>query len=390
MSKRIELPIGLNTSDVAKGAKTAERALEDLDDTVEDTGKGGAKDLERIEDELKDVQKQSERASRSMDDIGTVGKGGLDKIKGGAQEVSQEIGQNLGEAVSSFSGDLSDLGQVGQDTLGGLAATLAGAGPAGLVGAAGLAAAAIGVGGVVGAMREAEEAQERLEQAASDWADAFIEAGGRIVSGAHIVAEANAIATDPERYKVAKQNAEDWGVHVSTAMYAMAGDVTALEIAQTSLNEREREWNGILTEYEERMRSSAGAAEPMTREQQELEETVKRGAAAMDEQKEAMRLGMQQFDDAARGLYEYTMRVGEATGETDDFGNAVYALPDGKKVVVDAETSTAHSNLDALENRTLQSTIKVNVDSSAWDKWQPNPKTGKIAPAIQHYRMPME
>ena len=53
MTKRIGIDMGLDASGVAKGAKDAERALEKLEDAVGDTGKGGAKDLEQLEDGLR-------------------------------------------------------------------------------------------------------------------------------------------------------------------------------------------------------------------------------------------------------------------------------------------------------------------------------------------------
>src|SRR5690606_511345 len=154
----------------------------------------------------------------------------LGKVKDGAQEVTQELGQNLGEAVSSVRGDLSDLGQVGQDTLGGLAATLAGTGPGGIVAAAALAAGAVGLGLVTAELENAEEQSRKHRAAAAGWPSKFVESGQKIVTAAQTVAEVNSTAADPERYEEARQNAKDWGVDTSTAMLAMAGDGAALGI----------------------------------------------------------------------------------------------------------------------------------------------------------------
>ena len=83
----------------------------------------------------------------------------------------------------------------------------------------------------------------------------------------------------------------------------------------------------------------------------------------------------------AKAMGRYAKEVGTATGETDDLGNAIYELPDGKQVVIDAKTDQAYEDIDAIEKKKLSdksTTVKVHVDDSNWRYWQPNPKTGQI------------
>ncbi|MDJ1115385.1 hypothetical protein [Microbacterium dauci] len=383
-----EIGIAANTREFDEGIRSgvvkplgdAEEAFTDLATAAGRASQDGARSLDKLEDELRDVQKASKRADDSMRDLGDGGKRGFDRVKGGASELSQEMGQNLGEAVSSFRGDMSDLGQVGQDTLGGLAATLAGAGPAGLVGAAALAAGAVGLGAVTASLQEADEKQQALAESAAEWASAYQESAGKIVSASHVVAEVQDIATNEERYKQAKQNATDWGTDVATAMRAMAGDATALEVATSSLNDKQREWGEVLRE------TSTGSGmsydkSTMTAEQRELGQEIARGTEALGLQSEAMRLGKEQAENASRALYDYATSAGTATDKTDDLGNTIYKLPDGKEIVIDADAKTAHEDLDALEQRELAEktvTVRTVVDDSDWRNYTPAAKNGTI------------
>lgn len=373
--------MGLNASDVAKGAQDAEKSFKKLEDALEDAGTGGARDVDKLEDALKGAQRQAERTEKSVKDIGDGGRAGFDKVKGGAHELQQEIGQNLGETVSSFRGDLSDLGQVGQDTLGGLAATVAGMGPAGLLGAFALAGGALGLGAVTAGIQDAEEKQRALNESAAEWADKYIEGASRIVDASSVVAEMTAIATDPDKYKQAGQNAEDWGVTVADAMRAMAGDATALEVVQRSLNDRSAEFAQI-------MKDNTGidgfykGTHDTTAQLHDMNESITRGTDALNAQTGAMAAGQAQADNFAAGLYAYAMQVGVATDQTDALGNKIYTLPDGKEIVVNAQTKQAYQDLDAVERRQLAGKevgVRVRVDYSEWDDWYPPMKEGYVS-----------
>lgn len=64
-------------------------------------------------------------------------------------------------------------------------------------------------------------------------------------------------------------------------------------------------------------------------------------------------------------IYQCALSVGEATGATDDLGNAIYRLPDGKEGVVDANTKTASENLDVIEQRQIaDKTVRLRVDET--------------------------
>lgn len=82
---------------------------------------------------------------------------------------------------------------------------------------------------------------------------------------------------------------------------------------------------------------------------------------------------------AAKLTYEYATSVGEATDRTDDLGNKIYALPDGKEIVVDANTKTAYEDIDAIEKRRIaDKTVRLIPDDSAIRNWQVPQKVGYV------------
>lgn len=368
-----------------KGDKT-ERALEGIersaDDVTDALGEAGRK-MERTFGEM--VQ-DAKKADKAVANVGDSGGKSFDKIKAGADEVRSEGFSNLSEAVSSFRGDIEDLGQVGQDTLGGLASAVAGTGPGGLVGALALAAGAAGLGLVTAGLEEAKRKQEENNQAAADWASAYMDSAGRIVSSASVVAGVQDIATDPERYKKATESARDWGVDVSTAMAAMAGDTTALAQATEGLARREQEWNAAMKESTATAMGGLEIHKKATEAEEGLADSVLRGRESLNQQTEAMRRGADQAQNAATALHTYATRVGHATGETDKLGNKILLLPDGKEIVVDAKTKTAYVDLETFERRKLSDKsigVKVRVDTSDWDNWTPKRKQSSVVYGTQ-------
>ena len=72
---------------------------------------------------------------------------------------------------------------------------------------------------------------------------------------------------------------------------------------------------------------------------------------------------------------------GEATGKIDDLGNAIYRMPDGKEVVVNAQTQKAYEDIDALEERQIaDKTVWVNyrVDDREVQYYEPPTKRGTV------------
>ncbi|MDZ5145333.1 hypothetical protein [Microbacterium testaceum] len=375
LSKELD-KVADSLDDLASEAQSSGSKVERELDGVGDSAKGAARDIdsagEKVERTFKDIVDDAKRADKAVGDVGDNGGKNLGKIKDSAQEVQQEFGQNMAESVSSFRGDLQDLGQVGQDTLGGLAGTVAGMGPAGLAGAFALAAGAVGLGALTAAQDEAKEKQEALNEAAAKFAEGYINGINGAIDASQVFAEINAINTDAERYKKAGENAKNWGVDVSTAIRAMAGDSTALGTIDAALDKQE----AAMKRNAEGADNYAQNIEQATTGQSSANNTYLAGRDALNELTGAMELGREQAANAQRALYDYAQTVGQATGETDDLGNAIVKLPGGKEIVMNANTRQANENVDAFENN-LNSvpdktvTARVQLDDGAIRTYRP-------------------
>lgn len=368
-SKRFEVDMGLNATQFARGAKDAEGALDKLAAALNEVGEDGKRDAGEVESALEDLFRQAQRTERAVDDMGAVGGRGLGKLKESATEVQQEIGQNLGEAVSSFRGDLSDLAQVGQDTLGGLAATMAGTGPAGIAGAALLAAGAIGAGGIAAALEQAEERRRVLAERANDLAQAYIDAGSGVLDALTQVDRFVEVLTDPEMRKEAEGLAKLVGDDLPLAARVLAGDEEALADARTHQTALMKD------------QSIAGVA-------------LKN---ALDEQTQVQR---QAKETAALVTDEYLRQINAAQGvtqEVDALGNSVYTLPDGKQIMIDAATGQASADvsrfkgdLDGVAEKVIQPVIRPRIDTSEWDGWEPQLKRGYVDATVLRNGMSLQ
>ncbi len=352
--------------------------LEDAEKALDDLGK--SKGPEQLEREMRDAQKATERLADETEDtaraierefrdsyrkVGDSAEDGMGRVKVSAQEVQQEIGQNLGEAVSSIRGDLGDLAQVGQDTLGGLAATLAGSGPGGLVGAAGLAAGATGLGLVAAAFDANRDRVQENEQAVADWADAYIEAGDKALSAGVTAAKFQQIITDPEKFKEAEKNAQLWGVSVETAVAAMSGNEGAIRDVTASV----QDMNAALDDAASKEGldlDPAGKLAAQTGLANAASDALAKLTGEMDSGRERAALLNRYYEDLINS-------TAGATKEVDELGNELYSLPDGTQVMVDAETRQATQNVDKFKGdldgvqEVVTSTVRFTADTSAWD-----------------------
>ncbi|MFN3948011.1 hypothetical protein [Microbacterium sp.] len=355
--------------------------FEDVGDTAERAGRDGERGIDRLEDALRDARRQSERLDDSLDDVGSNGGRGMDRVRAASQEVTQEIGSNLGEAVSSIRGDLSDLGQVGQDSLGGLAATVAGMGPGGLAGAFALAAGAVGLGLLTAGLQEAEERQERLKEQAAEWAQAYVDAGSSVLTTSQIVEQGQKLLV--ERGDEVRENAKLWGVEVATAAAAMAGSQTAIDQVSDSLGRQE-----------EALKANASGAdnyaqniEAATTGQSEANNSLIEGRKAFDDLTGAMQLGRDTAGFVSQMMIDVARNTVGATETVDEFGDTVITLPDGKQVYIDAETGQATQDVEAIDQkiygvRDKTAVVRVNVDDSAWRNWVPGAKIGRVHTAV--------
>jgi hypothetical protein len=314
-----------------KGPEKLEQSLNDTQTATEQLGR-------ETRDVARDIERQFRESYRGVQQASNAGIGGA---RESVHEFKQEALQNFSEVTSSFDGSMSSIQDLAQGTLGGLASGIAG--PIGL--AAGAGAAAIGlIGAAVQGLGEKTQADQAK---VAEWAQSYIDAGGTILTSAQSTAKALDIITDPERFKEAETNAENWGVTTATAIAAMTGQQWAIDAATASVDK--------LTEANKARFDSAvassngdnimGAAIMATTNEAE------RGAASLQKLKEEMKRGVETADVYSQYLTELAQNTAGATSKIDKFGDSIYSLPDGTKVYIDAETGQATSDLDAIEKQ---------------------------------------
>lgn len=320
-------------------AKQAERAVEGIGDEFRETGRDGDAAASKLEDSLRDVQRQAERTA---DDVGDVGGKGFGKMSDSAKEVTQELGQNFGEAVSSIRDNLGDLGQVGQDTLGGLAATLAGGGPAGLLGAAALGAGAVGLGLVTAELQKQQQEADRMRERISAAYQGAAEDGRRFIDTQTIIADGMDLIFNPERaeeYKRVLEDATQLGLDRSTVIAANTGDLDAQRVVQEQINRLlgdSNSYEATGTTNKKTLKSDVADIRDRWKEVvQTTEEYADKTVSATDYTSEML---MKLIDSA-----------GTAQEEVDELGNRLLTLPDGQQVVIDAETGQATQNLEKFK-----------------------------------------
>lgn len=306
-SGRIVIPVGLETSGVAKGAKDAEKSLKDLEDAVSDTGKEGARDLDKLEDELKDVQRQSKKTEKSVDDIGDGAKKGFGNAKGASGEFKDEALANFSEVTSSFDGSMQSIGDLAQGTLGGVAANIPGIGVA-----AGVAAAGIGL-----ITSEMVAAQEKSEQIKQNIIDDFLELGDALDKEA-VDARVRDILGTKETMAQAKLLADVLDITVGEAALAMAGDfesagktaeevIAGIDAAGGDVDLKVwQELQNTIDSTTEGMEAGKQAAEAQAEAQRRTAATTKQAQA---EQRDAVAKTKAQLEAMARGNYTARLNV---------------------------------------------------------------------------------
>ena len=339
------------------------------------------RDVERAEDAIDDMADQADDARQAVARIGDAGQSagregaaGMDRMRVTSAEVGQEIRQNLGEGIANAArGDFAALGDTIGDTLGGAVAGMGGLGAAGVA-----AAGAVGLGAIVAVFQAMQAEAEATEQRVSDMYNDMLESGQAFLSADFIQKSLGEIGDDTGKYNQALQIAKDLNVEINDVVRAMAGDTIALTgIIEDQNSKRQTEVDAIndsnLSLDDKAIKLDAINAKYGT--QNDVFNDIigaQDSAAARFETINAAQ---------SQALYDLAIATGTATGAVDDLGNAIYVLPDGKEVVVDAATQEAHVDLDAVENKRLGNkyvSVKVGVDDSAYVNWQPRAKFATV------------
>ena len=349
MPKGIDLSIAADTrsamSAINRGLIDPLEDVSELLEKVGDDGKEAGKDLERgmrdaqrrtddAADEIRKLRDELNKTGRAGKSSGDDIDAGLGRVKHSAEEAGDELRQNLGETFSSFRGDLEDLPQIAQDVFGGLAGSVDS-----MVGSLALAGGAAGVGLLIAGFQAIQEQEQQRKERVGEWVQAYIDGLSTMTDAVANFASVEEIYTDGDRYAQAKKNAEDWGVSVSTAVNAMAGDAASLAVV-----------NDTLTASEQRVAEAVdnlkgGRLAGLNKDMRDLRQSTIDGRSSFEaltgEMDEAKAIAAQYSDS----LISIAQNAESAQVSVDELGNTVYELPDGQQIMIDAETGQATADL---------------------------------------------
>jgi hypothetical protein len=317
MATPIKLRVDVDMAKVVSEAKKSGDAVDDMAGSFEDAS-----------DASKDFARNAESA-------GTKAGAGVGAVGDAADAASGSFDGLGGAASAALEGDVGGAAQSALGAVSGLAGNIPGIGTA-LSAAAAIGTAAIGF--ITGAFDKAKQASDAARDSAYNYG-VVVDATGKSADIAGRIAE---ITKSTEDLKNVQDIATISGWRQVDVIKAMAtGDgLPALYKA-----------------FEDGANSTTIASKRALELEQSLQGAQSGFAAAASA-----------ADLNARALYDLTTAAGTATGEVDDLGNAVYQLPDGKQVVVNADTQKAYSDIDAFEKKQVSDksmTVKANVDDSS-------------------------
>jgi hypothetical protein len=388
VSARIEIPIALETTGIARGAKDGEKALKDLEKAVDKTGKG-SKDIDKVEKSLDKIEKSARDGKREVDQLGDTtkdtgrdGSRSIDKIEeelrqtqtaaGGAEDaiggvgdagekaglkVTRAMGTDIRQGINSV-GDLME-GRVAGAMSNLMNATTSIGQSLPLVGIGIAAAAGIAAPILSNWQAEQDEMNARVQRMKEYYADAWqsaAEAGRDYLDTATVVGEMNDLIFNPDREKERNQIYEDGtklGIDRATMLRAAAGDQEALNvvIGQSAelYGDAAREAGKATEGIGDSLSAQEIEAENLMYTLQQVNDRWKDYGAINDENK-------QKAADAADMTSKYWLdqvaAADSATRAVDDFGNVLITLPDGVEVLIDAETGKASSDVSKFKTDT--------------------------------------
>ncbi|QEA29708.1 hypothetical protein FGL91_14815 [Microbacterium sp. CBA3102] len=301
---------------VIKPLEKAEDALEDLADAADDAGRDSSRSVERLEDALKDAQRETKDLGDKAGDAGDKARRGMERAEDGVKDFKEEAQQSARETAASFDGSFESIADLAQEVA---ANAFSGFGPAGA--AAGIAVAA-GLGVAVDQFNKIDEASKEALQSAFDFAYGI----GAAFDAADKLRAVEEWTSDQEKFKQVLDLTVGSG-------WDQVDVIDALVEGGDKLDQLTRAW------------ADNGAASGLTiGRQQELDAVLPSVARGLEQ-------GATAANAQAEYLYKLSQEAGTATGEVDALGNKIVALPGDVEVSVNADTQTATTDIQRVEDK---------------------------------------
>lgn len=218
MASGIKIDLLTDTSELKRGFKTAEEALEDVSDALDDVAENGEDATERLEKSFSDVARSTKKEARDMGKEISKSYDDAAVDSGEAMTQMKDDGfSNAKEVAASFDGSAESI----VDGFQGAAAEMfSGFGPAGA--AAGLAAAA-GLGLITSQLEKQKEEAAEAEAAIWDMANGAVEAGVYTVTELQKTEMLKTWLGDEDKRKEAQKFVDTFGGSVSDYLAAQLG-----------------------------------------------------------------------------------------------------------------------------------------------------------------------
>ncbi|MCE4024663.1 hypothetical protein LXM50_01610 [Microbacterium sp. Au-Mic1] len=358
----LSVDILANTRQAQSNVKDLSKEFDKVADSLDDMARDADRNADKVERSFREMSRAAEKLDDSVRDIKPDP---LRKLGDAGEEVSGELKQNLGETFSSFRGDLEDLPQVAQDVFGGLAGSVGGLGAS-----LALAGGAAGIGLLIAGFQEIQKQEEERQQRIADWTAAYIGGLSTMEGALADFATVEAIYTDKDRYAEAVKNAKNWHVSTSDAINAMAGDMTALGVVEDNLASNSQTVSDAIE-------TVGGNTRGLSHEMRTLKDETSQGYDAFNKLTGEMSAGAARADEYSQSLLNIVSHADNASIEIDAVGNSVFTLPDGKQVLIDAQTGKATADLskfkgdaDGIINSVNGRDVVLNLNAAVWNAQQ--------------------
>lgn len=350
----LRLDILANTRQLVSEMKKAGTSVDDVSDSLDDLVKGGDDAGEKLERSFKDLAREAKKADDAVEDVGKSGRragtsvdSGMDRAKRSMDDFKDEADSTAKEAAASFDGSAESVGDAFQE----LAANL---GPAGVVGA-------VVIGSIIAlatsAVENWEEKVQGIKDATAEMWQSAAEEGRSFIDSTSITAEAYRLLWD-DAYKDQFDAAERAGI---------ARSDLALALAEGEGDAYDRVKDRIVEAFKEQAEASMVSSE-----------TMKEGGdkARVAAEKEAGALGstVALLDEKAKAVDANKKLTREAQAVTE---KSESAQREQIKRTRDA-AQERYEGLAKLYSKPIKARVEIEVDDSAYRRWQPAPKYGQV------------
>jgi hypothetical protein len=230
----IEIKFLSNVVSFLRGTRDMSRALDDTQDTLEQSARearrlgdmlgdevaDGARDGRSAVDKLRDSMRDLDRSTGKVAD---TGRDGFKRMGDNVGEFKSEAKQNFAEVASSFDGSVDDMVGGVQGLTGGLGAAL--------TPGIGIPVAVIGAIAATFLTQWQTSTEESAENVSNMYRD-MLESGQGFLTENYIQQAIADLADDTGKWSLALERSKTAGVDVGTVLRAMVGDAEAIGVVR--------------------------------------------------------------------------------------------------------------------------------------------------------------